>query len=278
MSINKLKLKNTLIMVITVIFSLVVVLIALSMRSFNVKFINHRGYSAYAPENTLTAYKQSHKMGYKYVECDVDFTLDGIPVLIHDSTVDRTSNAKTGENIREITFEKARSYDFGYPDKFGNEFKGEKIPSFSEFINLCVELDLHPYIEMKNQSGINAYTTANVQTLVDIVNQYGILDNVTWISFNFEVLQKIKSIDKTARLGYLNNKITPEAVNKTLSLKTGENEVFLNVNFGYLTNSKVRLCKKAGIPLEVWTVNSNVILKQLDAYVSGVTTDSILPN
>ena len=148
MSINKLKLKNTLIMVITVIFSLVVVLIALNLRPFNVKFINHRGYSAHAPENTLTAYKQSHKMGYKYVECDVDFTLDGIPVLIHDSTVDRTSNVKTGENIREITFEKARSYDFGYPDKFGDEFKGVKIPSFSEFISLCVELDLQPYIEI----------------------------------------------------------------------------------------------------------------------------------
>ena len=54
--------------------------------------------------------------------------------------------------------------------------------------------------------------------------------------------------------------------------------MFLSVNFGYLSNSKVRLCKKAGIPLEVWTVNSKVILKQLDAYVSGVTTDVILPN
>ena len=278
MSINKLKLKNTLIMVITVIFSLIVVLIALNLRSFDVKYISHRGYSNYAPENTLTAFKQSHKMGYKYVECDVEFTLDGVPVLIHDSTVDRTSNAKTGENIREITFEKARSYDFGYPDKFGDEFKGEKIPSFSEFISLCVELDLHPYIEIKSQGGKNAYTTENVKTLVDIVNQYGLLDNVTWISFNYDILQKIKIIDKTARLGYLKNKITPEVINDTLLLKTGENEVFLSVNFGYLSNSKVRLCKKAGIPLEVWTVNSKVILKQLDAYVSGVTTDVILPN
>ena len=54
--------------------------------------INHRGANTYAPENTMSAFRISKELGFDMVECDVDFTIDNIPVVIHDSTVDRTSN------------------------------------------------------------------------------------------------------------------------------------------------------------------------------------------
>ena len=65
--------------------------------------VNHRGYSTVAPENTLPAYKLSKKMGFDYVETDVCFTSDNIPVLLHDGTIDRTSNGSG--DIDNMTFE-----------------------------------------------------------------------------------------------------------------------------------------------------------------------------
>ena len=73
--------------------------------------VNHRGYSAIAPENTLPAYRLSKEKGFRYVETDVSFTSDGVPVLLHDASIDRTSDG-TGK-IAEMTFEQVRQYDFG---------------------------------------------------------------------------------------------------------------------------------------------------------------------
>ena len=73
--------------------------------------INHRGYSAEAPENTLAAFRMSKEMGFDAVECDVRFTKDGVPVLLHDEKVDRTSNGKG--KIGDLTLEQVRKLDFG---------------------------------------------------------------------------------------------------------------------------------------------------------------------
>ena len=272
----KKKLKLGGVIAIAIVFSLIVVITAMCIRPVNIKTISHRGYSSVAPENTIIAFEKSSERGYKFVECDVEFTKDGVAVLLHDESIKRTSNATEDINVRELTFEEIRKYDFGYPDKFKDEFKGEKIPTFEEFISLCKERDLHPYIELKSQGGNYAYTEENVKSLIDIVEKYNL--TVTYISFNYSLLEMVKKFDAFARLGYVKNKITNEVVSQTLALKTGKNEVFLNVNYGYLTNKKVELVKSKGIPLEVWTINEEIIVKFLHPYISGVTTDKLIFN
>lgn len=132
----------------------------------NVKAVNHRGYSAEAPENTLPAYVMSKKKGFTYVECDVSFTSDGVAVLLHDATINRTSNG-TG-NINSLTYAKVATYDFGAwfneanPD-IAIDYTGVKIPTFSEFIILCKRLGLHPYIELKSSG---SYTQDQITQIV----------------------------------------------------------------------------------------------------------------
>ena len=145
-------------------------------KEFNVRSINHRGYCLEAPENTLSAYKLSARKGFRYVECDVSFTSDNIPVLLHDNTINRTSNW-TG-TIGELTLEQVKQYDFG--SWFSPNYTGEKIPTFEEFIALCRKLGLHPYIEIKSVSGI---TEDHIKSIVNIVKRYGMKDKVTYISF-----------------------------------------------------------------------------------------------
>src|SRR5699024_9300588 len=119
----------------------------------NIKAINHRGYMTYAPENTLPAYKKSKEMGYSYVETDVRWTLDEVPVLLHDATLNRTGRNSDGTEISEvidisqINYEDTQVYDFGIFK--GSEYAETKLPTFEEFIVLCKRLNLHPYIELK---------------------------------------------------------------------------------------------------------------------------------
>ena len=58
----------------------------------NKRLVSHRGYNAIAPENTMSAFQKAYEYGYKYVETDITFTADGVPVLLHDDSIDRTSN------------------------------------------------------------------------------------------------------------------------------------------------------------------------------------------
>ena len=100
-----------------------------------VKSVNHRGYGD-APENTLPAFIMSCKKGFEYVECDVALTSDGIPVLLHDDTINRTARNADGSqlsedvNIKDITYAQAVSYDYGLWKS--TEYAGTQIPTFAE--------------------------------------------------------------------------------------------------------------------------------------------------
>lgn len=228
--------------------------------------INHRGFYT-APENTLSAFKESAKRGFKMVECDVSFTKDGYAVLLHDNTVDRTSNGSG--SIGGMTLEEVRKLDFG--SWKSEEFKGEKIPTFEEFIALCKSLALYPYIEIK----IGA-TVGQINSLVQTVTDYEMTESVTWISFSFGYLNGIREVDSGARLGYLCNTITEETVNQALLLKNEDNEVFLNCNYTGVNTNAVTLCVDKLIPLEVWTVNTEREILGLNPYISGVTSDKLI--
>jgi glycerophosphoinositol glycerophosphodiesterase len=105
--------------------------------------ISHRG--GY-PENTLSGIRLAKKKGYRAVEVDLEFTKDGYPVLLHDPSVNRTSDG-TG-NLRDLTFAQARQLDFGI--KFGAQYAGERIPTLQEAVALCKELDLMLILDIKS--------------------------------------------------------------------------------------------------------------------------------
>ena len=179
-----------------------------------IRSVAHRGLSALAPENTLPAYILARENGFIFVETDICFTADGVPVCLHDPTVDRTSNG-TGA-IGSLTLEEVRSLDFGSwksPD-----YAGTKIPTFEEFLILCRSLGLHPYIELKANGGC---TDARVRDLVNTVRRYGLQGRVTWISFSSDLLFSVRGYDNTARLGYLVQNVTADTVNTARRLRSG---------------------------------------------------------
>ncbi len=229
----------------------------------HVKGVNHRGYNTVAPENTLPAFKLSRQMGFRCVETDVSFTSDNVAVCLHDPTIDRTSNG-TG-NISDMTFEQVRQYDFCYGK---TAYSPCLIPSFSEFIKLCKDIGLHPYIELKLNG---AYTQAQIESIVDMVKAAGMDGDVTYISFSGTYLGYVKDYDASARLGLLASTASSATITAAQGLKTPTNEVFVDCNN---SSDAVALCKAAGIPMEVWTISDINVIKALDPYITGVTSNS----
>ena len=234
-----------------------------------IKGVAHRGYSADAPENTLPAYKLARQMGFYYVETDISFTSDNVPVLLHDATIDRTSNGSG--NIADMTFEQVREYDFGAWKNA--KYAGTKIPSFAEFLALCKARELHPYIEIKSNQ---AFTQAQIETLVDMVRAYGMQGKVTWISFSDAYLGYVKNHDSKARIGYVVSNITAADITKAQALKTSDNYVFIDGNVSKLTQATIALCYDAELPLEIWTLDSESGITALDPYISGVTSNNLI--
>ena len=226
---------------------------------------NHRGYSVGAPENTLPAFVLSYRHGFRYVETDIAFTADGVPVLLHDSTIDRTSNG-TG-NINDLTYQQVLQYDFG--SWFSPDYAGTKIPTLMEFLALCRNLGLHPWLEIKNSA---TYTTEQIHKIVDLVESYGMKGNVTYLSFNSSYLQEVVSYDETASVLYVVYSITDAVITTANSLRTGKNKVSIGSNT--YTSAEIEKCKSAHFPLGVWTIESAQTIASLDPYIAAVASNS----
>ncbi len=244
------------------------------MSATAVRSVNHRGYNTVAPENTLPAYKLSRKMGFDTAETDVAFTSDGVAVLLHDGTINRTARNADGTEISQsigissITYEQALQYDFGIWK--GEEYAGTKIPTFTQFIQLCKRIGLSAYVELKS----TGTTEARVQGLIDTVKNCGMAEYVTWISFSSTLLTYVKNYDSTARIGLVTESVTAETVQTAESLKTTDNEVFINSDV--YNSAAVEVCVNASLPLEVWTINNQTTMENLDPYITGASSDSLI--
>ena len=250
--------------------------------------VNHKGYNTEAPENTLPAFELSAEMGYQYVETDISFTSDEVPVLLHNPSINSIARNPDGSEleqediqISEITYEEALRYDF----TGGNEaYKGTKIARLDDFLDLCREKSLHPYLELKNNGD---YTKEQVSVLVKLVREKGMEGKASWISFEKSYLEWVREEDPKARLGFLaavaDEDGMEEAVASASSLKNGENEVLLDLaNKTPFVTYDYSLCEEAGLPVEIW-VNEELnafmelterdVLETLDPYVTGATVD-----
>ena len=222
---------------------------------------NHRGYSASAPENTLPAFRLSRLNGFRYVETDVRFTSDGVPVLLHDSGIDRTSNGNG--SIDKMSFDQVRKYDFG--SWKSKDYEGTRIPSLEEFLALCCDLDIHPVLELKCGGD------EQITCIVEMVKKFGLLEDTIFISFSLSSLNLVLERAPSSSVGYLVSEITNDVIQNTLNLKTQFNRVALDSR-DYKESALV-MCQKAGIPLWVWTINSKDAVCSLNPYITAITSD-----
>jgi len=147
-----------------------------SLKQSTPKFIAHRGYATVYPENTLLALSQAFKEGVEYVEFDVQFTADGIPVLFHDTLLERTTGHEG--NILNLTYSEVMQYQACETARFGTTFAntGVGIPSLADAIYLLKNWPKsHAFVELKAESiekfGIEKIVKTVIQVIQPAVSQ-----------------------------------------------------------------------------------------------------------
>jgi glycerophosphoryl diester phosphodiesterase len=114
----------------------------------NVLVAAHRGYRAKYPENTMLAFRKADALGVDMLEMDLNLTKDKRLAVIHDDTVDRTTDGSGA--VRDYTFRELQELDAG--GWFGAEFAGLQIPSFTEFLDWAAETNLYLNVEIKERT------------------------------------------------------------------------------------------------------------------------------
>lgn len=128
------------------------------------KIVGHRGACAYAPENTLESIKTAADMGCRFVEFDVRITRDSVPVLMHDDTLDRTTNgygALADHTLADLNDLEAGSW-------FGGSFGGIKIPTLEETLDIIYGLNLGIMVDIRAPQGREVETT---EAVLDILSR-----------------------------------------------------------------------------------------------------------
>lgn len=224
--------------------------------------INHRGYSTLAPENTLAAFRLSRLKGFRYAETDVQFTKDNIPVLLHDDTIDRTSNGQG--RINELSFAQVRQYDFGNWKSI--DYQGTLIPSLDEFLIFCKESGLHPVLELK------VGTKEQVSLVVDRVNELGLADDTIYISFSPILVTRVIEKKPSANVALLSSKVDDNTIKIVNSMKS---EKAIAINANDYREETIAKCRESNIPLWVWVINKEETVLSLSSYITAVTSDSL---
>lgn len=224
------------------------------------RIVAHRGGGALAPENTLGAIRLGASMGFKGVEFDVMLAGDGTPVVIHDETVDRTTDGKG--SVAGMTYEELSRFRIG---------KDDRIPSYEEVVRLCRELGLWANVEIKPAQGHERRTGEAVARMTLDLWQGAPLGPLL-SSFSIDALAAARSVAPELPRGYLVGKVPadwPETM-KRLGC------VALHCNFKALNGKLAADIHEAGYAILLWTVNDPAEARRLLAIGANcLVTDAL---
>ena len=207
--------------------------------------LGHRGSKGTAPENTLASFKKALLTGCDGLELDVHLSKEGIPVVIHDETVDRTTDA-TGF-VSSYTIRELKEMDAG--SWFHRAYHGEQIPTLEEILILLSEEKFVGLLNIELKTDKIAYE--NIEEIVlNLVKAYRPNYQVVYSSFNYETLERVLIEDRNAEIGILFGKMGRETDN----LPSGASVLAWHGRYT-LVKQMVRTNKNK-LPLRLWTVNS----------------------
>ncbi|GIX06174.1 MAG: glycerophosphodiester phosphodiesterase [Candidatus Poribacteria bacterium] len=230
--------------------------------------IAHRGASDRAPENTLAAIREAIALGCDAVEFDVRVTRDGVPVLLHDATLERTTDGSG--SVAALTWEELRRLDAG--SWKGPAFAGEPVPTLEEALRAVPE-EVTAVVELK--------TLESAVPAVRVVQRLDRIDRVVFISFLSEALERARSVEPALSVGWLigelpvpdDSRRSAQAVRRRLAqLGTG----LLDAAETLVEEQFLQELRRFGLACWVWTVDSPARMAELIRIgVDGITTNRL---
>ena len=230
----------------------------------NTKVIAHRGASGYAPENTLEAFLLAIEQGADGIELDVQLSRDGIPVVIHDETIDRVTD-RTGY-VKDYTLQELKELTV-LKDRFP-QYSQSKIPTLKEVLEAVKSSGIQVNIELK--TGIYWYPDIE-KKVAEIVEETGMKEKIIYSSFNHYSVQRIKEIVPDAETAYLYSDVILNVEDYARKTKVdGLHPAVYHVKMADFLKGYI----ESGLNVRVWTVNEEADMKELtEAGVTAVITN-----
>lgn len=227
--------------------------------------VAHRGHSAAAPENTLSAFRLAGELGYYGCEFDIRPTKDKVWVVMHNETVDNMTNGSG--KVSELTYDEisALKIDSGnglssYPD--------EKVPTLEEALDVCREYSIRPVIEIKGGD------ENDVVALAEYLNSRDDRDSFIIISFTWEILAPLRKLMPNTEMWLLANEV------RSAHIEFCKENKIDAISFNHKKNTLftgTRIVRN-GLKAVSWTVDRASTARLLLAGdVTGITTNKLLP-
>jgi glycerophosphoryl diester phosphodiesterase len=226
-----------------------------------IQVLAHRGASAYAPENTLAAFRLAIEQRADWLELDVQQTKDGHLVVFHDLRMERTTDGRGA--LRDLTLEQVRQLDAG--SWYGPRFAGERIPTFEEVVSLAREQNVRIFPEVKDPRlypGIE-------ERMAAVISAYEYEDRTIIQSFDMTSLERLRQLNPRLKLAALYTAASPlrgdpphgvNVVGPPWEMVTGDPTL-------------VRDAHASGRQVVVWSVEgTSAVRPLLDARVDGIIT------
>jgi len=223
----------------------------------------HRGDRAEAPENTMPAFAAAFASGLEFVETDVQLTADGVPVLMHDETVDRTTDG-TGA-VADLTLDEIRALDAG--SWYAPEFAGTRVPLFDEFLDALTATRQKALVELKGH-----WSNEGIRTVLDAIYLRGVQNRIVFASFNLTTVANLADAAPAIPRVIIKRDLPRDPVG--LAQYYGAIAILTTPTSLENDPDAVHRMHESGLGVLVYTLNSEKRWSEALAYgVDGIVTD-----
>jgi glycerophosphoryl diester phosphodiesterase len=232
------------------------------------EIIGHRGAKSNAPENTIAGFRRALEEGASWVEFDVKLSRDGVPVLIHDETLERTTSGRGA--VRDLDVAALKLVDAGCPMQFGSRFKDERIPTLAEALEFLATNRMGFNLEVKPCRGLERRTSI---AALKVVAERWPRGHATPVISSFQLASLAAARDAAPELprGYLAEELGHDWFAEAQSVGSAT----IHPGHRRFTRAQCDAVKQAGYPLLVWTVNDTARAVELRRWgVDSLITDT----
>ena len=235
------------------------------------KNIAHRGFSGKYPENTKIAFTKAIELEADMIELDVTLSRDRVPVVIHDDTVDRTSDGKG--KVRNLTLDKLRLLDFGSWQS--SKFSDQRISTLEEVLQQIKKSKIGLNIEIKSSAFEKKYSDFCIESqTLQLIQKYKLFNRIVISSFEPGVLMRLRELSAKVKLAYLIGTKYKELKLDPISFVHQLKAVSLNMHNSLLETEIFEKATLEHIPVYVYTINTISEMREVNLLgVAGVFTN-----
>ena len=216
--------------------------------------IAHRGANKEAPENTMPAFLAAYESGATHIECDIRLTADNVPIIIHDATLDRTTNGSG--HVDQCTYKTIESLDAG--SWFSAKFKGIKVPKLEELLNWQKKHDVTLHLEIKPMNDKNILGGVNI--ILEQVHKLANMDKIYLLSFHYDILKRLKELKNSIPTVF---SIDHFCGSQDIKDADNANCEQINIKYDHICSEDIQDIHQAGLRVGVYTINKNEQIEQL---------------